>query len=86
MDVAVADLQAKSAGGELNSHFFHLLISDDPVDDVLTWLADPEGSKDRWDANRWETLCSRLLDELRLRPGPRRAAGRKRRDISACNR
>src|SRR5205807_47199 len=37
MDVPVADLRAKSASGELNSNYFHLLISDDPVDDLLTW-------------------------------------------------
>jgi hypothetical protein len=58
MDVAVADLQAKPASGELNRNYFNLLISDDPVDDLLTWLADPEGTRKRWESNRWEALCS----------------------------
>lgn len=58
VDVSVAELQTRSAGGELNSAFFHQLISDDPVDDLLTWLSDPEGARKRWDSDRWETLCS----------------------------
>jgi hypothetical protein len=58
MDVAVTDLQAKSASGELNSNYFHLLISDDPVDDLLTWLSDPEGTRKRWESDRWEAMCS----------------------------
>jgi hypothetical protein len=57
MDVAVSDLQAKSASGELNSNYFHLLISDDPVDDVLSWLADPDGTRKRLEKDRWEALC-----------------------------
>ncbi len=58
MDVSVADLQAKSSSGELNSNYFHLLISDDPVDDLLSWLADPEGTRKRWESDRWEAMCS----------------------------
>ncbi len=58
VDVPVADLAAKSAGGELNSNYFHLLISDDPVDDLLTWLSDPEGTRQRWETDRWEAMCS----------------------------
>ena len=56
-DVPVADLQTQSAAGELNSQFFNLLISDDPVDDLLTWLADPQATRQRWDADRWEAMC-----------------------------
>jgi len=58
-DVPVADLVAKSAAGELTSTYFDTLISDDPVDDLLTWLADPKGVRGRWESGRWETLCSR---------------------------
>jgi hypothetical protein len=58
-DVPIADLQAKSAAGELASPYFDSLISDDFVDDLLSWLSDPKGTRGRWDASRWETLCSR---------------------------
>jgi hypothetical protein len=68
MDVSVADLQAKSASGELNSNYFHLLISDDPVDDLLTWLADPEGARKRWESDRWEALCSDCLKNYGFDP------------------
>jgi hypothetical protein len=68
MDVPVADLQAKSVSGELNSNYFHLLISDDPVDDLLTWLADPEGTRKRWEGDRWEALCSDCLKNYGFDP------------------
>jgi len=58
LDVSVADLQTRSVSGELNSTFFNLLISDDPVDDLLTWLSDPDGARNRWENDRWETMCS----------------------------
>ena len=61
VDVSVADLQAKAATGELNSTFFHLLISDDPVDDLLTWLSAPEDTREHWASDRWETMCSDCL-------------------------
>ncbi|HUY33122.1 MAG TPA: BREX-1 system phosphatase PglZ type B [Pirellulales bacterium] len=57
LDVPVADLQAQCANAELNSQFFNLLISDDPVDDLLTWLADPQATRERWDTDRWEAMC-----------------------------
>jgi hypothetical protein len=64
VDIPLAELRAKSDSGELNSVFFDSLISDslisdDPVDDLLSWLADPKGTRDRWEPGRWETLCSR---------------------------
>ena len=40
-DVPLADLQAKSAAGELNGHYFDSLVSDDLVDDLLSWLSAP---------------------------------------------
>ena len=40
-DVPVAELKARSAAGELNSSFFDSLISDDPIDDLLSWMSDP---------------------------------------------
>ncbi|MBN9118098.1 MAG: BREX-1 system phosphatase PglZ type B [Planctomycetes bacterium] len=67
-DVPVADLQAKSSAGELNGNYFDTLISDDPVDDLLSWLADPSGVRGRWDAGRWETLCSRCIADYGFDP------------------
>lgn len=68
MDVPLADLQAKSASDELNSNYFHLLISDDPVDDLLTWLAEPEGTRKRWESDRWEAVCSDCLKNYGFDP------------------
>ena len=57
--VPVADLKAKSAGGELSSPYFDGLVVEDFVDDLLYWLSDPKGCRERWEASRWETLWSR---------------------------
>lgn len=57
--VSVADLKAKSAGGELSSSYFDGLVVEDFVDDLLCWLSDPKGTRERWEPSRWETLCSR---------------------------
>ena len=65
---APAKAKAKSASGELNSTFFNLLISDDPVDDLLSWLADPKGTRSRWESGRWETLCSRCAADYGFDP------------------
>jgi hypothetical protein len=67
-DVPVADLQAKSSAGELNGTYFDTLISDDPVDDLLSWLADPKGTRSRWEPGRWETLCSRCVADYGFDP------------------
>ncbi len=68
VDVPVDELRAKAASGELNSTYFDLLVSDDPVDDLLTWLSDPKGTRDRWEPNRWETLCSRCIADYGFDP------------------
>jgi hypothetical protein len=67
-DLPVADLQAKSACGELSSPFFDSLISDDFVDDLLCWLSDPGGTRERWEPSRWETLCSRCQADYGFDP------------------
>jgi hypothetical protein len=67
-DTPVADLRARSAGRELTSSYFDSLIIDDLVDDLLSWMSDPKGSRQRWDAGRWETLCSRSLADYGLDP------------------
>lgn len=67
-DVPVADLKAKAAAGELNGGYFDSLVSDDPVDDLLSWMADPKGVRQRWEAGRWETLCSRCAIDYGFDP------------------
>src|SRR5271157_6004915 len=52
VDVPLAELKARSAAGELNSSFFDSLISDDPIDDLLSWLSDPIGTRNCWDYRR----------------------------------
>ena len=68
VDVPLAELEARSAAGDLNSGFFDSLISDDPVDDLLSWLSEPKGTRDRWEPGRWETLCSRCLADYGFDP------------------
>lgn len=68
VDVSVDELRAKAVSGELNSAYFDLLVSDDPVDDLLTWLSDPKGTRDRWEPNRWDTLCSRSIADYGFDP------------------
>jgi len=68
VDVPVAELQTKAAGGELSSTYFDSLVSDDLVDDLLSWLADPKGTRDRWEAGRWEILCSRCISDYGFEP------------------
>jgi hypothetical protein len=68
VDVPVAELQAKASSGELNSSYFDSLVSDDLVDDLLSWLSDPKGARDRWESNRWETLCGRCIADYGFDP------------------
>jgi hypothetical protein len=67
-EVTVVDLKAKSAGGELSSPYFDSLVSGDFVDDLLSWLSDPKGTRERWEPSRWETLCSRSQTDYGLDP------------------
>ncbi len=67
-DAPVADLRAKSSAGELNGAYFDALVSDDPVDDLLTWLADPKGVRGRWEAGQWEALRSRCVADYGFDP------------------
>ncbi len=70
MDVAVADLAAKSAVVPLDAQDFDALLVDDPIDDLLTWLAEPEGVRSRWQSEpgRWDALRSRCKTEYGLDP------------------
>ena len=68
MEVPTEYLRSKAAVGELNSAYFDSLISDDFVDDLLTWLSDSKGVRERWDIARWETLCSRCISDYGFDP------------------
>ena len=69
-DVPLADLRAKSTTRPLDGHDFDALLVDDPVDDLLTWLADPTGVRARWQAEpgRWEALRSRCKGQYGFDP------------------
>ena len=68
-DTPLADLQAKSAAGELNGNYFDSLVSDDLVDDLLSWLSHPKDTRSKWEPGRWETLCSRCIADYGFDPG-----------------
>ena len=67
-DAPLTDLQAKSAAGELNGNYFDSLVSDDLVDDLLSWMSNPKEARSRWESGRWETLCSRCLADYGFDP------------------
>ncbi|HKI17000.1 MAG TPA: BREX-1 system phosphatase PglZ type B, partial [Isosphaeraceae bacterium] len=69
-DVPVGDLEAKSATRSLDGHDFDALLVDDPVDDLLSWLADPKGVRARWQSEpgRWEALRSRCKNDYTFDP------------------
>src|SRR5262249_4777630 len=68
LDVPVVDLRAKATHGPLESEDFDAFISDDPVDDLLTWLSDPKGARERWDTSQWDTLCIRCRSDYGFDP------------------
>lgn len=47
--------------------FDHLLVAD-PVRDVLTWMNDPNGSRNAWGKERWAAFVGRCRQELGLHP------------------
>ncbi len=70
MDVVVADLEAISALRNLDGHDFDALLVDDPVDDLLSWLAGPNVARARWksEPGRWEALRGRCKGEYGFDP------------------
>jgi hypothetical protein len=68
LDVPVTDLRARAIHGPLEHEDFDALISDDPVDDLLTWLSDPKGTRERWETSQWDTLCSRCKSDYGFDP------------------
>ena len=67
-DISIQDLKAKSLTGELNGTYLDSLISDDLVDDLLTWMARPKEARTNWLQGRWETLCSRCIADYGFDP------------------
>jgi hypothetical protein len=67
-DAPLADLVVKSAAGELNGNYFDSLVSDDLVDDLLSWMSHPKEARSRWEPGRWETLCSRCQADYGFDP------------------
>jgi hypothetical protein len=67
-DAPLADLQAKSAAGELNGNYFDSLVTDDLVDDLLSWMSQPKETRHKWEPGRWETLCSRCIADYGFDP------------------
>ena len=67
-DAPLTDLQAKSAAGELNGNYFDSLVSDDLVDDLLSWMSQPKETRSKWESGRWETLCSRCIADYGFYP------------------
>ena len=68
VDAPLTDLQAKSAAGELNGNYFDSLVSDDLVDDLLSWMSQPKETRRLWEPGRWETLCSRCIADYGFDP------------------
>ena len=67
-DAPLTDLQSKSAAGELNGNYFDSLVSDDLVDDLLSWMSHPKDARNKWEPGRWETLCSRCIADYGFDP------------------
>jgi hypothetical protein len=67
-DVPLAELEARSAAGELNATYFDSLMSEDLVDDLLLWMSKPKDTRGRWEPGRWETLCGRCLADYGFDP------------------
>ncbi len=67
-DAPLVDLQAKSAAGELNGNYFDSLVSDDLVDDLLSWMSQSKEARSQWESGRWETLCSRCIADYGFDP------------------
>lgn len=54
IDVPIIELQDK----RLEAGDFHALLTPDPVRDLLSWMDDPKGVRDRLDGETWEAFRS----------------------------
>ena len=47
---------------------FDRMLAGDVVRDLLRWMGDPDGARNRLGSNEWEAFCSRCRDELEFDP------------------
>ena len=47
---------------------FNKLVSSDPVRDLLSWMNDSKGCKERWEASRWQALIGICETEYHFNP------------------
>jgi hypothetical protein len=55
-------------GKRLEPQDFNLLLTADPVRDLLRWLADPEATKNQWDSEEWEAYVALCKTEFSFNP------------------
>jgi hypothetical protein len=55
-------------GRRLEASDFDILLSSDPVRDILDWLNQPDGVQERWGRERWEAFCARCQSDYGFHP------------------
>ncbi len=76
---ALAVLATESVGNlrghRLEADDFDRLLVSDPLRDLLSWMSDPDGFRQRCDEPRWQTFCTVMSREYELDPdkGPTEA-------------
>ncbi len=63
-DTPIAELE----GRRLEASDFNDLTTEDPVREVLTWLNDPEGTRQRWSNNEWQSFRAVCRQEFDFDP------------------
>jgi len=66
-EVAVTPL-AQLRGRRLEAEDFDRLLSSDVIRDVLRWMSDPEGTRERLGESGWGAFCSLCRDKLGFDP------------------
>ena len=56
------------ANRHLAADDFDRMLAGDVVRDLLRWMGDPDGARNRSGSNEWEAFCSRCRDELEFDP------------------
>lgn len=68
LDVLMDTPLSQLAGKRLEATDFDQLLVADPVRDVLTWMNDPTGTRNRWGGGRWAAFVGRCRQDLGLHP------------------
>lgn len=55
-------------GRRLDAEFLHELLIEDPERELLRWLDNPEGTRARWDSNRWNAFRSLAVEHYGFDP------------------